>query len=120
MKLDDVPAYRRASALSDYVWNIVIAWDTFAKFGLGRQFTDSVDSIGANISEGFGRYYKKDKVRTFYTSRGEVFESNHWCKKAFKRNLITSEQYDYIMGELRVMPKEINYLIKITSSNLTI
>lgn len=31
MKLEEIPAYKRASALSDYVWEIVIKWSSFAQ-----------------------------------------------------------------------------------------
>lgn len=119
-KLEDVPAYKTASELSDYVWNLVIKWDYFAKNSLGAQFTRAIDSIAANIAEGYGRYHKKDKIKFFYNARASVFESAHWCKKSFSRKLLTLEKDEQIMKALRQLPKEINYLIKITNVNLTI
>jgi len=32
-------------------------WDWFAKKHIGGQFVEEVDSISANIAEGFGRYH---------------------------------------------------------------
>lgn len=64
-KLGDVPAYKTASELSDYIWDLVIKWDYFAKNSLGAQFTRAIDSIAANIVEGYGRYHKKDKIKFF-------------------------------------------------------
>ncbi len=61
LTLNDISAYKIAFHLSNYVWDIVIKWDQFAKNTIGRQFVDAVDSISANIAEGFGRYHKKDK-----------------------------------------------------------
>lgn len=118
VKLEDIPAYKIASGLSDYVWEIVIKWDYFAKKTVGDQFVEAVDSIGANFAEGFGRYHKKDKIKFFYNARASVFESAHWCKKAFTRKLLTTEQNEHILGELRKLPREINYQIKSTSINL--
>jgi four helix bundle protein len=34
---------------------MVAEWETFAKETLGKQIVRSADSVGANISEGFGR-----------------------------------------------------------------
>jgi len=41
----------------------MVKWDYFAKKTVGEQFIDAVDSISANIAEGFGRYHKKDKIK---------------------------------------------------------
>ena len=118
-KLQDITAYQTASGLSDYVWEIVTRWNSFAKYTLGKQFVDAVDSIAGNIAEGFGRYYKKDKIRFFYQARGSVYESIHWCEKAFKRQLLTEEEKNHILGELDKLPKEIHYQIKLITINLT-
>ena len=37
----------------------------FEKRQLGRNLSEAVDSISANIAEGFGRHFKKDKIK-FY------------------------------------------------------
>jgi len=119
-KLEDIPAYKIASDLSDYVWDIVIKWNYFAKKTVGGQFVEATDSIAANVAEGFGRFHKRDKMKFFRNARGSTFESAHWCKKSYKRKVISKNENDHILGELRKLPKEINYLIKITDANLTI
>ncbi|MFA4852585.1 MAG: four helix bundle protein [Bacteroidales bacterium] len=120
LKLNDIEAYRIAFHLSNYVWDIVIKWDYFAKSTLGSQFVDSVDSISANIAEGFGRYNKKDKVKFYRYSQGSMLESLDWNEKAKVRKLITQDEYNHNFGELQKLPKSINSLIKFTNSNLTI
>ena len=118
LKLENVRAYTFSSELADFIWKVVSEWDWFNKRTLGTQWVNSTDSISANIAEGFGRFHKKDKQKFYYNARGSVFESAHWCKKAKKRNLISNKQNEYIMIELRKLPKEINYLIKITQDKL--
>lgn len=61
LKLNDINAYKTAFNLSNYVWNIVIKWNYFARDTVGKQLIDTIDSISANIAEGFGRYSKRDK-----------------------------------------------------------
>lgn len=118
LKLENIKAYVIASELADYVWEIVGHWDWFNKRSLGCQWVESVDSIAGNIAEGFGRFHKKDKQKFFYNARGSVYESAHWAKKADSRKLIKKEQMEYILGVLRALPKEINFLIHITEEKL--
>ena len=114
--IKDISAYCIASELSDRIWDNVSEWDYFNKNTVGTQFVKSVDSVAANIAEGFGRHFKKEKIRFYYYARGSVVESIHWCDKAYLRALISKKESDFIKGELDKLPKEINTLIKITTS----
>lgn len=121
LKLNDIEAYRISFHLSNYVWNIIYPnWDLFSKKTIGSQMVNAVDSISANIAEGFGRHFKKDKVNFYRYSRGSLKESFDWNEKAKVRNLITPEQYEYIFNELEKLPKAINALIKYTNDKLLI
>lgn len=119
LTINDIRAYKISSELADYVWNIVIKWNYFAKSTLGEQWVRAVDSISANIAEGFGRFHKKDKEKFYYNSRGSLLESIHWTSKANVRKLVTSSEYKYIMNTMDDLPREINYLIKITEAKLS-
>lgn len=103
LDLDNLNSYKIALNLSNYVWKIVLTWNYFAKDTVGKQFVRAVDSISANIAEGFGRYTKKDKIN-FYRLR----------------KLLNDEQYNYILTELNKLPREINSLIKYTNEKLSI
>ena len=118
LKLEDIKAYMIASKLSDYVWKVVSEWDWFNKRTLGVQWVNATDSISGNVAEGFGRYHKKDKQKFYYNARGSVYESVHWTIKAFVRKLIKEQERDDILEELRSLPREINFLIKITEEKL--
>jgi len=118
LELSDISAYKKSLALSNYVWEIVIKWDWFAKRTVGSQFTEAVDSISANIAEGFGRYGKKDKIKFYYYSFGSIKESLDWNEKSKVRKLLTSEEYVHILKELQNLPIEIHQLIKFTNEKL--
>jgi four helix bundle protein len=120
LQLNDISAYKMAFNLSNYVWDVVVKWNYFAKDTVGKQFVKTVDSISANLAEGFGRYTKKDKVSFYRYSYGSIKESLDWNQKSKIRTLITNEQYQHILKELQNLPKEINYLIKFTNQKLTI
>ncbi len=118
LKLNDIGCYKRALSLSNYVWDIVVSWEWFAKKTVGSQFVEAIDSISANIAEGFGRYGKKDKTKFYYYSFGSLKESFDWNEKAKIRKLLTSKQYEHILSELQMLPKEIHQLIKFTNERL--
>lgn len=119
LKLNDIDAYKIAFNLSNYVWDLIVKLDRFSKDTLGIQFVRSIDSISANIAEGFGRYSKKDKVKFFRIGFGSMYESLDWNEKALKRKLISKTDYDYIYSELQKLPKLIHQLIKFTNSKLS-
>ncbi len=120
LSLKDLNSYNISFDLSNYVWDIVVKWDYFAKDTIGKQFMRSVDSISANIAEGFGRYHKKDKILFYRYSYGSIQESINWIEKAKCRNLVSAEQYNKIISALKALPKEVNALIKFTNDKLKI
>ena len=85
---------------------------------MGAQFVTAIDSISANIAEGFGRHFKKDKIKFYSYSKGSLKETLDWNEKSKVRKLITEEEYNHIFGELNKLPKSINSLIKFTNEKL--
>lgn len=118
LQLNDIGCYKRSLNLSNYVWEIVSNWEWFNKRSVGLQFVTAIDSISANIAEGFGRYSKKDKCKFYYYSFGSLKESLDWNEKSKIRNLLTKDQYDHILQELQTLPKEVHHLIKFTNEKL--
>ena len=108
-KLEDIICYNLSVKLSDLTWNIVSAWNNFAKNTMGSQLVRAVDSVAANIAEGFGRYHKKDKIKFYYNARGSLFESQFFIKRALERKTITQEQFETLISVMRLLPTEINY-----------
>ena len=116
--LNNLSAYKISFVLSNYVWTVVSKWDYFSKSTVGSQFVRAIDSISANIAEGFGRYNKKGKINFYRYSFGSAKESLDWNEKSKSRNLISISEYQYIYNQLIKLPKEINALIKFTREKL--
>ncbi len=79
---------------------------------------NAFDSISANIAEGFGRFTKLDKIRFYQIGFGSVMEALDWNQKAMIRKLINEEEYQHLLSELKILPKEIHTLIKYTRNTL--
>lgn len=118
LKLNDLSAYTKSFSLSDKIWNLVISMDSLAKHTIGEQFIRAIDSISANIAEGFGRFHRKDKIKFYYNARGSIYESLDWLEKCKHRKLVTEKQYQEIFEILIELPKEVNSLIKFTGEKL--
>jgi four helix bundle protein len=84
--------YLLAEKLADRVWKIVLKWDYFAKATVGQQLVDAADGVGANIAEGTGRGSLQDNRRFVKIARGSLYETKHWLRRAYKRNLLTNEE----------------------------
>lgn len=117
-KLEDITAYEIGKNLSNQIWKEVAKWDILAKKTVGEQLIRSIDSVSANIAEGFGRFHKMDKIKFFYNARASVYESVHWIELSIERNLIDKEIGQNLLSEMKKLPKEINILIKLTMTNL--
>ncbi len=74
------------------MWEIVAKWSHLAQTTVGSQVVRSADSIGANIAEGSGRGTDKDFLRFLRIARGSLYETRHWLRRSFKRNLLTEDQ----------------------------
>ena len=116
----DLEVYKISFDLSNQVWKLVLEWSPFAKDTIGKQFVRAVDSISANIAEGYGRHGRNDKIRFYFISSGSIKESLDWIRKAQIRNLVDEQQFNQIHSRLSQLPKLINHQIKYTRDHLKV
>ena len=117
MELEDLEVYQEANEIADEIWNIVLIWDYFQKDTIGKQIVKSSDSIGANISEGYGRYFHKENLQFCYYARGSLFETKTWLLKSFNRGLISDEKYYELKDKVYSLQKKLNGYIKFLRNN---
>ena len=112
MKLEELQVYNLSMNMAEKIWNIVIEWDFFAKDTIGRQLIRAADSIAANLSEGYGRYHYRENINFSYYSRGSLYETKTWLKKAFNRKLISNEDFKIFSTEIDNIGIKLNNYIK--------
>ncbi|MES2591683.1 MAG: four helix bundle protein [Bacteroidota bacterium] len=110
--LEDLDVYNLSIEIADEIWNIVINWSFLAQDTVGKQIIRSSDSIGANIAEGYGRYFFKENRQFCFYSRGSILETKTWITKAKNRNLITEEQYHHLFSKLEIIHAKLNGYMK--------
>ena len=110
--------YQLSEKLADEIWSIVKAWDDFSKDTVGKQLVRSIDSVGANLAEGHGRYGHQDNKRFIHIARGSLNETRHWLRRAYTRNLLTKEQISKIQPIIDELSPKLNaYLNSIKPRN---
>ncbi len=117
MKLEDLEIYRLSMDMGEKVWAIVVKWDGFAKDTVGRQLVRAVDSVAANLSEGFGRYHYREKKHFSYYSRGSLYESRTWLVKAYNRGLLDHEDFNSFMKDIDLIGVKLNNYIRTTGGD---
>jgi len=112
LELGKLEVYKLSLKLSDKIWQIYMDLSNDLKYNIGSQVIRSIDSIGANIAEGYGRFHYKDSVKFYYNARGSLWESKHWIHLLYKRSLIEKNEYDHIIKSLEILGKRLNGFIK--------
>ena len=84
--------YKLSERLADEIWKIVVGWSFFARNTVGVQIVKAADSIGANIAEGSGRGSDPELRRFLRISRGSLYETQHWLRRAYNRGLLSETQ----------------------------
>jgi four helix bundle protein len=110
--LEDLDVYNLSNEIADEIWNIVIKWNYLAQDTVGKQIIKSSDSIGANIAEGYGRFFYKENRQFCFYSRGSILETKTWIKKARERDLISEEQYNNLFSKLELVHLKLNGYMK--------
>ncbi|WP_456404729.1 four helix bundle protein [Hydrogenimonas sp.] len=114
--LGNLQVYQSALELSERAWEIYLDMPKEFRFEMGSQFLRSVDSIGANIAEGYGRYHYKVKIKFYYNARGSLWEAKHWLLLLHKRNFITDELFKTLLQKLTTTGKQLNGFIASTGA----
>lgn len=119
MNLEELKVYELSMALGEKTWELVEKRDYFNKETIGKQLMRSVDSVAANLSEGFGRFHYKDSKNFSYYSRGSLYETKTWLRKAKNRNLIEEIEYIKFEEEINLIGKMLNSYIKSIGEKMT-
>jgi four helix bundle protein len=109
---EELRVYQQAEDLADIVWDIVLGWRVLARDTVGKQMIRSADSIGANIAEGHGRGSYNDNRRLVRISRGSLYETRHWLRRAFRRKLLSEEQTQKLKKIVDNLGPQLNAYLK--------
>ena len=110
-KLGDLQVYQISLELSEKAWQIYQRLPKQFQFEIGSQFLGAVDSIGANIAEGYGRYHYKDSMKFYYNARGSLWESKHWLLLLHKRKFLEAQEFNEFLNAIDMLGRKLNSFI---------
>ena len=110
-ELEDLKILQVAENIADAVWKRVVQWDEFARDVVGKQLARATDSIGANISESYGRFNYGEKLQFLYYARGSLFETKYWLNRTQVRELIQRDEVKGYAIRLSDVARQLNTFV---------
>ena len=109
---EDLIVYKRALDFAVAVVDLVDDLDTPRKhFKLIEQLEDSSTSVCRNISEGKGRYSKKEFKHFLYIARGSLYETVTMLQIFLKIKWVPEARYNILYDEALEINRMLNGLI---------
>ena len=113
--LKDLEVYKLARELSGSAWEIYEKLDWRDKKIMGDQFIAAIDSVGANIAEGYKRYHYLDKIKFYYNSRASLNEAcGHWLELLYERKKMAKKEFENLKSLERKLSIKLSNFIKTT------
>lgn len=110
-RYEDLEIYKISVEVSIDVYKLTKKFPKEETYGIVDQLKRAVTSIGANIAEGFGRYFFKDKLVFFYHARGSLFEVKHFLEIAYRMEYISEEEKNALFAQLNNLSVKLNNFI---------
>lgn len=114
----DLEVYQLALDLSEEVYQPTQKFPDCEKFGIIDQLKRASSSVGANIAEGYGRYYKKDFIKFLYTARGSLNEVRHFLMLAHRLKYLDKNTLEEFEAKIKNLSIKLNNLISSTYRNI--
>lgn len=113
--LQELDVYRLARKLSSISWMVYQRLSFQERKVWGDQMLSAVDSVGANIAEGYARFHYLEKCRFYYISRASLSEGiEHWIDLGFERGIVNDQEYQEL-NKVRIdIQIRLNNMIKST------
>ena len=113
--LKELTIYRLARELSAKAWLIYERLGYHQRKVWGDQMLQAIDSVGANIAEGYARYHFLERIRFYYISRASLSEGmDHWIDLGFERGIVAKEEHLTMFSIAKNLQIKLNGQIKTT------
>ena len=115
IQLKDLKVYQLSRKLSSIAWEIYSKMKMQERIIIGEQFIRAVDSVGANIAEGYFRFHYLDRVRFYYNARASLAEAmEHWLELLSERQMISTEIFNEFKSINKDLQIKLNNFIRLT------
>jgi four helix bundle protein len=113
--LQDLEVYRLSRKLSSIAWVIYQRLAFQERKVWGDQMLEAVDSVGANIAEGYARFHYLEKIRFYHIARASLSEGvEHWIDLGFERGIVSDQEFQLFNRIRPDVQIKLNNMIKAT------
>ena len=99
MKVEDLRVYKKLFTLTLEVHELTMTFPKFEMYELGAQLRRSSNSPPANLAEGFGNKHTNIYLECISRAQGEIRETKHHLRIAYKEGYISEEKLNYFITE---------------------
>lgn len=117
MQIKDLKVYEKLFKLVLGVHILTMTFPRFELYELGSQLRRSSNSAPANLAEGFGNKHTNIYTECISRSQGEIRETIHHLRIAYKKKYLTKEKLDYFVNEYKECSKMLYGLEKSLENN---
>jgi four helix bundle protein len=118
--IEETRVFQQFLGIAGKCWEAAISWPNFARDTLGKQLVRAIDSVGANLAEGDGRYRDADALHFFVTARASAREAQYWIQLAVARGLLKPSEAQELLTVMERASKELNALITYRRNHLNV
>lgn len=110
---EDLEVYQLALELQQEIFELTKTFPVEERYSLTDQIRRSSRSIGANISEAWGkRRYPAHFVSKLSDSGGEQNETRHWLKSAFLCRYISQVDFDRLISMSKTVGRKLGNMMQ--------
>lgn len=115
-EMHDMDVYRLSEELSDMIWHDYDTRPLKVQKTIGVQIITAVDSIAANLAEGFGRFHASERKVFYRYARGSFEETKCWLRKLIRRGIIPVKRVEDYKTLINELGPKLNAFIRATKS----
>jgi len=105
---EELDVWKLARQLKMDIKKSVKSFPPDEKFRLTDQLIRSSRSVGANISEGFGRFHFKENIKFCFNARGSLMETLNHIIDAYDECYINETDLDELRQKILKLQKVLN------------
>lgn len=118
--IEDTRVFTQFLEVAGKCWNAVDSWPTYARDTVGKQLVRAIDSVGANLVEGDGRYRDTDALHFFVIASMSAREARYWLRIAADRHLVDQDKAREMLDVIETASRELNALIAYRRNHLNV
>ena len=110
-ELYDLKVWEDSRQLVIKIYQITSKFPKQEMYGLIDQLRRAVNSICANIAEGYGRHHPKEKIKFYYIARGSIYECKSHIMIAKGLGYLSSDSSGQLLQGFDSVCKMLNAMI---------